>query len=428
MSGSIFDMLSDPAFDALAGAAQGFGQAAMPSRMPVPFGAALGMGLGGAVQGARESAQLQQLGAQDQAAQIANQRSRMLMNWYQGQSPFGAPSGSGQGGGAGAGGSSATTGGGGTSSGSGGMAASIGTPPPASGQPSYLLSPQALVSRGDLALATGNDSAAATLYAQPNSMAGGAGYAMGANGTAFAVPGGAASLPTIAQKAYAEAQGKMGPDLATKGFTMTANGLAPIPGGPADPNYIGQADGAKPIDIRGPGLHWDAVHGWVKNPQLITTQNPDGTTTESWATPPLPGASGGGSGGMPPATSPQAASIQAMGSLPPARWRSPLLSRPGYRQRHGHLGCRPSTMKAAGTCKRRTEQAVRSAPARSSRQPAKVWGLRRSSFATRQPTSSPRRNTSSSSGKPAAVTRPRHLPATTPAAWLATCRSTSTRA
>lgn len=64
MSGSMGDTLanalSSPGISALIGAAQGFGQAALPSRMPVPIGAALGMGLGGALQGQETGQKLQQ--------------------------------------------------------------------------------------------------------------------------------------------------------------------------------------------------------------------------------------------------------------------------------------------------------------------------------------------------------------------------------
>ena len=60
MSGTLFTALSDPGVDALLGAAQGFAQAAMPTRMPTPWGAVLGMGGAGALQGLQTSNQLQQ--------------------------------------------------------------------------------------------------------------------------------------------------------------------------------------------------------------------------------------------------------------------------------------------------------------------------------------------------------------------------------
>jgi soluble lytic murein transglycosylase-like protein len=48
---------TNPNIMAALGALQGFGQAAMPSRLPVPFGATLGMGAGGAMQGAQQAIQ-----------------------------------------------------------------------------------------------------------------------------------------------------------------------------------------------------------------------------------------------------------------------------------------------------------------------------------------------------------------------------------
>ncbi len=169
--------LTDPRLDALLGMTQGFAQAAMPTRMPTPFGAVLGMGAGGAMQGVKQGQALAMGAQQLQQAQIANQRAGMLMDAYKqmyggGGAPFGAPvAGAGQ------------------------------SPLPgaaSSGQPGYLTSPQQLKMLADLAMATGQDRAAATLYGMPNTMAGGAGYSMGANGQAFPTPGGAADPRMVA--------------------------------------------------------------------------------------------------------------------------------------------------------------------------------------------------------------------------------------
>lgn len=51
----IYDYLSDPNTMALLGATQGFGQAAMPSRLPVPFGAVMGQGASGALGGVKQA-------------------------------------------------------------------------------------------------------------------------------------------------------------------------------------------------------------------------------------------------------------------------------------------------------------------------------------------------------------------------------------
>lgn len=189
MSGStsdpFMDALTDPRITALLGMTKGFAQAAMPTRMPTPFGAVLGMGAGGLLEGAKEGQQLQMGGQQLQQAKIGNQRAGMLLDAYKQMyggagAPFGAPSmgaiPAGQGGGSGSGGASG-----------------------------YLTSPQQLKMLGDLAMATGQDRSAATLYGMPNTMAGGAGYSMGANGAAFPTPGGAADPRTAAALEAAKA-------------------------------------------------------------------------------------------------------------------------------------------------------------------------------------------------------------------------------
>jgi hypothetical protein len=186
-SDRFIELLSNPAFGALSGMTQGFASAAMPTRMPTPFGAVLGMGAGGMLQGA-QGAQRLGLGTQQaEKARIENQRAKMLLDWYNQNyggngAPMGAPMASGGGGGAAGG-----------------------------GGPDYLVSPAKYAGLGDLAMATGSDRAAATLYALPNTMAGGAGYAMGRDGTGFFVPGGAADPRTVQNKSFAEAQGKVGP-------------------------------------------------------------------------------------------------------------------------------------------------------------------------------------------------------------------------
>lgn len=106
MSGSRFmDALLDPGVQALGGMAQGFAQAAMPTRMPTPFGAVLGAGVGGLTQGAGTGLQLQKLGMENRlhAAQLPMElaRTKMLSDFWQhpeqiqqmmgGGTPFGAP-------------------------------------------------------------------------------------------------------------------------------------------------------------------------------------------------------------------------------------------------------------------------------------------------------------------------------------------------
>jgi len=73
MSGSaLMDALSDPGVNTLAGMAQGFAQAAMPTRMPTPIGAVLGMGAGGMMQGAGNAQRMQAQQQQIQGARMQN--------------------------------------------------------------------------------------------------------------------------------------------------------------------------------------------------------------------------------------------------------------------------------------------------------------------------------------------------------------------
>jgi hypothetical protein len=211
MSGSTSDPnqggmagMIDPQTMMLLGAAQGFGQAAMPSRMPVPFGAALGMAAGGVAQGARDAQAMQLQQQQVQAAKLNNARTQGMMNFFSGGqspggggSPFGVPS-SGQGGqgqGQGQGGQSTDANG------------------------NYLLSPQRLLGLANMMAYSGQDRAAASLYGMLGNQANG--YAMGPDGRAFPVPGGGKDPNNTFALAQAEAGGKVGPET-----TLAANKAA----------------------------------------------------------------------------------------------------------------------------------------------------------------------------------------------------------
>lgn len=91
---SLLSALTNPGVDALMGMAQGFAQAAMPTRMPTPWGAALGMGGAGALQGVRSGQQLQQASQAIQSGEMKNQlirselplelaKNKMLANVWQ---------------------------------------------------------------------------------------------------------------------------------------------------------------------------------------------------------------------------------------------------------------------------------------------------------------------------------------------------------
>jgi len=66
------DALSDPGVDALLGMSQGFASAAMPTRMPTPFGAVIGADAGGALQGIKTSQGLAEGQQQLLASKMAN--------------------------------------------------------------------------------------------------------------------------------------------------------------------------------------------------------------------------------------------------------------------------------------------------------------------------------------------------------------------
>ena len=244
-SDGLMSALLNPGVQALAGAAGGFAQAAMPSRLPVPTGAALGMGAAGALQGVQNAQRGQLAQQQIQAAQIGNQRSQLGLDWY--KQMMGGMAGNMPGSGAG-GNSAATDPNAPAASASDGPVTSSSAP---AGSLSirgkqitddngrYLVSPQQLVQMGNMSFAMGDPGAAAAFYGHAQSSAGGAGYAFGQNGQAFAVPGGAQDPGVIATKSAAEKGGALPATLAEQGFMMGPNGtLVPIPGGKADPNYM----------------------------------------------------------------------------------------------------------------------------------------------------------------------------------------------
>ena len=72
-------MFDDPTTMGLLGLAQGFGQAAMPSRMPVSFGAAMGMGGAGMMQGAQAGLAGQQQEQALAASTLQNQMTRAML-------------------------------------------------------------------------------------------------------------------------------------------------------------------------------------------------------------------------------------------------------------------------------------------------------------------------------------------------------------
>ena len=198
--------LSDPFTAAMLGMSAGFANAAMPSRLPVPLGAAIGMGSQGFMQGGF-GAQKYGLGQEQlRAAQMQNALTQAMMpsqlamahqaqQFLGGGAPMGVPGGIP---GVTAESASAGNGGGGAS-------------PNING--GYLFSPQEQAFWARWAMMRNQDRSGAALVSGLNHM--GEGYAMGPNGTAFPVPGGAKDPGVIATNAAAEGYGKMGPEIAT---------------------------------------------------------------------------------------------------------------------------------------------------------------------------------------------------------------------
>lgn len=84
---------TDPKTAALLGLMQGFGQAAMPSRAPIPFGAALGMGATGMLQGMQGAQQMKKGQQELLGGEISNDRNLTTENLFRealGMPPLGA--------------------------------------------------------------------------------------------------------------------------------------------------------------------------------------------------------------------------------------------------------------------------------------------------------------------------------------------------
>jgi len=299
MSGSLSDILSDPGIDALLGAAQGFGQAALPTRMPTPFGAVLGAGAGGLEQGLKTSQQLQQGAAQTQAAQMQNQMTKAYLGAIPGVvSPSGGSTGSGAAPATSSFFSNATpsTSGSATVPTPGGSSPSAQQSTDANGN--FLVPPNRFVQLSNLALLKGDPASAAKLLEMSQSYAGGPGYAMGQNGTGFAVPGGKEDLRTIYNDASAKGWGGVGPAIAQAGGIATATKSAEAPYAP-------------PITYDQPVLD---ANGHVIGTQSVQVPVP------TWAR--MNGAGGGSTSSFPvngapqTTTTPQAASSAALATLP----------------------------------------------------------------------------------------------------------------
>lgn len=200
MSGTAFgDYFTDPTMMGLLGAAQGFGQAAMPSRMPIPFGAALGLAAGGLSEGARAANKLALEREQTKAAQLNNRLLGASLPFR--EQLLGTLGGASAGGTGALGGALAGGGATGAPSTVGALASGAQAQPSLSGN--YLVSPEQRKQLALYAIASNQDRAAASLFGGIDSMAGGPGYAMGTGGASTYVPGGPHDPSVLSRNTYA---------------------------------------------------------------------------------------------------------------------------------------------------------------------------------------------------------------------------------
>jgi hypothetical protein len=321
MSGSLFSPagpggILDPTTAGLLGLAGGFASAAMPSRMPVPFGAALGLAGQGLAQGVQQGQQMQSAALQNQALGLNNQMTQMRMPAYAAlgklmggnSAPFGlAPPAPQQQPAQGGGGLFSSIGhwlglgGGQQAQGQPGALPGASSAPPASAPPQssggapYAMSPQALYNRGDMALFLGQDRAASALYGNAQNEAGGTGYAAGTDGTSFAVPGGPADPNQAGRLAYAKSAGEAGGKLtAQEAEDAYKAGL--------DVSVYGQK---AQIDTQQAGPRASAIAGAqapYQAPIKLTQLGPDGTYHEVQVPLPTWAAQNGGGAPPPPGT------------------------------------------------------------------------------------------------------------------------------
>ena len=322
----LMSALMSPGVNALAGFAGGMAQAAMPSRMKVPFGAALGFGAQGALQGAGNALSMQQQNQQLRAAQLQNQFAQAAMptrlsllsrstgaGGSGGSAPFGAPMLS-------SGDGNASSGGGAPSQVSSGTGAQ------------YLQDPRTTLAMAQYALASGDDRASAALLSNLQAEAGGAGYAMGSNGAAFAVPGGGKDPGVIGGDAYSQAAGAgaggLPATLAEQGYRQNPDGtFSYVPGGKVDPATLyrsAAATGAGGLPSTLAAQQSQAAldrgnaafRANYESPITFTGPGPDGTK-RNFTVPASVWFQPGGLGGIPGGSSASASTPDGTSSPPP---------------------------------------------------------------------------------------------------------------
>jgi hypothetical protein len=228
-------MFSDPTAMGLLGLAQGFGQAAMPSRMPVPMGAAIGMGAAGLGQGAGAAQAYQRAQLQNQQAQMQNdlaqaalparkammERALIGMGVGGGQSGASSPSPSGWSGGQSTGGNAPSSGGAPGNAGAGGAQPGFGggMGQGAPGGSSVSFGPNEVLNQAYLAYGSGDTNAFARLMGTYQHMIK-EGYGTDTSGNVVNLPG---SNQALYNRKYAETHGALPADIARMGAQAQTN-------------------------------------------------------------------------------------------------------------------------------------------------------------------------------------------------------------
>lgn len=185
-------LAASPLVMGLLGLSNGMAQAGMPSRMPVPLGAAIGMGAGGLAQGMHAAQQGQMAQQQIQQAKLNNALAQARLPLFQqGINNLLAQ----QQGGASGGPAGVVPGAlGGPAAGSG----------PSGGSHPYVSGPQ-LYNTANMMALLGQDSAARSVFNLYGSTGGGTGYTYDQNGNVMPLPGGPADPRTIGRNAAVKA-------------------------------------------------------------------------------------------------------------------------------------------------------------------------------------------------------------------------------
>lgn len=210
---------ANPLIMGLLGLSSGMAKAAMPSRLPVPLGAAIGMGAGGLAEGLHAAQQGQLAQQQIEQAKLGNELAQARLPLY--QQRIGNLLAQPQGGASGASGvvpgALGGPAGSGPSVGSGPSAGPGAVPVGAGGPPHpYVSGPQLFQLANALAL-LGQDASARSVFSLFGSTGGGTGYTYDQNGNVMPLAGGPADPRVIGRNAAVKDWAGVAPAIATAG-------------------------------------------------------------------------------------------------------------------------------------------------------------------------------------------------------------------